>query len=180
MENTENSTELENINCQKDDIDVDEIPSVTEDMTDSTKDTPITTAEPDEAEILRQELSDLKAYIEYQKTKENRALSDLDEFRRLYPDTDINTIDSTVWKKVENGLPLSAAYALFEREEMLKQSLADEVNLRNSISSAGSAGSSPRLDYFSPEEVKTMSSDEVRQNYANIRRSMDYWRNIKK
>ena len=178
MEATENLTELENIDCQKNTID--DISSISEDITDSTEDTSITTTEPDETEILRQELSNLKTYIEDQKLRESRALSDLDEFRRLYPDTDINTIDSTVWEKVEKGLPLSAAYALFEREEALKKSLADEVNLRNSVTSAGSAGSSPRSDYFSPEEVKAMSGDEVRQNYANIRRSMDYWRNVKK
>ena len=134
----------------------------------------------DEAETLRRELYDLRAYVEDQRVKEEKALHELEEFGRLYPEIGIDSIDESVWERVRDGLPLSAAYALCEREKELQRNFADQINTRNSQSSAGSAGTPPRLDYFSPDEVKAMSGAEVRQNYANIRRSMNYWRKATK
>ena len=133
-----------------------------------------------EADALRRELSELQAYVENRKAEEEKALNELEEFSRLYPDVSVDSIDDSVWVKVRNGLPLSAAYALSLRELELQKILADQVNLRNSAASAGSAGTPPRLDYFSPDEVKAMSGKEIRQNYANIRKSMDYWRKASK
>lgn len=135
---------------------------------------------PDEAEALRRELSDLRAYIEDQKAKEEKALFELEEFRRLFPDVSIDSIEEAIWERVRDGLPLSAAYAVCQREKELQKTLAEQINIRNSAASAGSAGAPLRLDYFSPDEVKAMSGEEVRQNYANIRRSMDYWRKASK
>ena len=134
----------------------------------------------DEAEALRRELSELRAYVESKKAEDEKALAELEEFNRLFPDVDLDSIDEPVWKKVREGLPLSAAYALALRELELQRCLAEQVNQRNAAASAGSAGTPPRSDYFSPEEVKAMSGKEVRQNYANIRRSMDYWRKASK
>lgn len=151
-----------------------------EDVSSENEDIPnVETAEnsqSNEAEMLRQELSELQAYVEDKRSKEEKALCELEEFERLYPDVSIDSIDEEVWERVRSGLPLSAAYALREREKELQMNFAEQVNLRNSAAAAGSAGSPPCSDYFSPDEVKAMSGKEVRQNYANIRKSMNYWR----
>ena len=137
-------------------------------------------SQPDEAALLRQELSRLQEYINDKKAKEDKALSELEEFGRLYPNVSMDTLDEAVWERVRGGLPLSAAYALCEREKELRISLAEQTNLKNTTSSAGSAGASTGIDYFSPDEVRAMSREEVRQNYSNIRRSMNYWRKASK
>lgn len=139
-----------------------------------------TPAPSDEGEPLRAEIERLRAYIEKSDADRQRSIGELEEFGRLYPDTALDDIPDEVWEKVGGGLPLSAAFAVYERERFLLESFAKEVNDRNSALSAGNAGSSPKSDYFSPDEVRAMSHKEVRENYANIRRSMDYWRKASK
>ena len=133
-----------------------------------------------EADALRQELSELKSQIEEKRTREERALRELEEFSRLYPDARLEELDEGVWERVREGLPLSAAYALYEREKELLASLAENVNMRNAARSAGGVGLSAPQDYFSPEEVRAMSGAEVRKNYESIRRSMNYWQKAAK
>ena len=129
-----------------------------------------------EANALRQELLELRASIESRKQREEKALRELEEFNRLYPDIDVEHLDEGVWKKVSEGLPLSAAYAIHQREQELLKEFADKINIRNANLSAGSAGDSPRQEYYSPDEVKCMSGEEVRKNYSVIKKSMNYWR----
>ena len=130
----------------------------------------------DEADTLRQELLELRASIESRKQKEEKALRELEEFNRLYPEVNVDALEEGVWEKVNEGLPLSAAYAIHQREQELLKEFADRINTRNANLSAGSAGASPRQEYYSPDEVKCMSGEEVRKNYSIIKRSMNYWR----
>ena len=133
-----------------------------------------------ESDALREELDSLKRAMDERRSMEERAMRELDEFNRLYPEANVDTLDEGVWQRVRDGLPLSAAYAVFQREQELLLDLANQVNHRNASLSAGSAGAPPRQEYFSPDEVKGMSGEEVRQNYASIRRSMNYWRKAAK
>ena len=175
MENTEILNEATDITAA-------EPISPAEDIAPQDEELPPQVAEPtvneeiDEAETLRRELSELRAHVEEQRLKEEKTLRELEDFGRLFPDIAFDSIDGAVWEKVRDGLPLSAAYALCEREKEMQKLYADQINLRNTAASAGSAGGSPKFEYFSPDEVKAMSREEVRENYASIRRSMDYWR----
>ncbi len=146
----------------------------------SVEDIPEPSAKEDEGDTLRAEIERLRAYIKKNDADRKKGIGELEEFGRLYPDTELKDIPDAVWEKVDSGLPLSAAFAVYERERSLLESLAKEVNQRNSALSAGNAGASPKSDYFSPDEVRVMSHKEVRENYANIRRSMDYWRKASK
>ena len=137
-------------------------------------------ADTDEADALRREISELKGQIEARRARDERTLCELEEFGRLYPEISLEQLDEGVWERVRSGLPLSAAYALYAREQELLVARAEEVNAKNAALSAGSAGLSAPRDYFSPEEVRAMSGAEVRKNYASIKRSMNYWQKAAK
>ena len=142
--------------------------------------TPTAPADTDESDALRRELSELKGQIEARRARDERTLCELEEFGRLYPEISLEQLDEGVWERVRSGLPLSAAYALYAREQELLVARAEEVNAKNAALSAGSAGLSAPRDYFSPEEVRAMSGAEVRKNYASIKRSMNYWQKAAK
>lgn len=97
------------------------------------------------------------------------------EFAILYPDVPFSSIGDAVMEDVKRGIPLAAAYALSERrrrhaEEKARKS--NEENLRRSSGGIKSSGD----DFFSPDEVRRMSRDEVRTNYSKIMASMQKWR----
>ena len=77
---------------------------------------------------------------------------------------------------VGQGIPLSAAYALYEKRSCMDRLYAEEINRQNSQRSAGRAGLYTKGEYFSPDEVRSMSASEVRANYKKIRESMKKWR----
>ncbi|MBQ8849766.1 MAG: hypothetical protein IJ011_05510 [Clostridia bacterium] len=133
-------------------------------------------ASPDDSDALRAEIERLRGIIAQREAESAKSLGELEEFYRLFPDTSVKDVPDAVWQRVSGGIPLSAAYALYERELSLLSRRADEVNTRNASLSAGKAGDSPRSEYFSPDEVRVMSQKEVHENYAKIRRSMEHWR----
>ena len=130
----------------------------------------------DSINALKSEIERLNALLSEKEQEQSKILSELGEFNRLFPNVAVRDVPETVWKKVENGLPLYAAYAIHEREESLMRQRANEVNTRNALFSAGRAGDAQSGEYFSPEEVRTMTQKEVHENYSKIRTSMKYWR----
>jgi hypothetical protein len=80
-----------------------------------------------------------------------------------------------VWKQVERGIPLSAAYALYEKKSTVDALRADEINRSNAQRSAGRLGQNTAREFFTPDEVRAMSPSEVRDNYKTIRESMKKW-----
>lgn len=97
-----------------------------------------------------------------------------EEFRALYPETDLQNIPDSVWNDVRRGIPLAAAYALAERRHYCTELKANEYNLTNRMRSSGSLEPT-EPEYFSPAEVRAMSQSEVRANYQKIMRSMQKW-----
>lgn len=93
------------------------------------------------------------------------------ELGELYPFVRLSEIPAEVWT---SPLPLSAAYALYERKSEQVRQAAERANRRNADRSTGalSLGCEP---YFTPEEVRAMSQKEVRENYDAILRSMKRW-----
>ncbi len=129
----------------------------------------------DELTRLREEVTQLRQTLSQKEAMEEQATLELGEFHRLFPETSVKQIPKQVWEQVEGGLPLSAAYALYEREIQLKALRADEINRRNAALSSGKAGKDAPREYFSPDEVRAMSQKQVHDNYAVIVESMKRW-----
>lgn len=127
-----------------------------------------------ELDALRSEISSLKAELEHREAAIKRMSEELSEFSELYPERPLSALPGEVWDSVRGGLPLAAAVALYEAKKQRREALAAEVNSRNSTASSGgiSGGVS---DYFSPDEVRKMSPEQVRRNYSKILDSMKLW-----
>lgn len=160
-------------------LDTDELPDKADVATDveEAADEPLTdVAETAQSlEQLKEELANLKALLSEKEAKQEKILRELGEFNRLFPEISVKSVPDSVWKSVEGGVPLSAAYALYEQEERLRKYHADEVNRRNASLSAGRAGKNTRGEYFSPDEVRAMTAREVHENYSKIKESMKFW-----
>lgn|GEM_PF-1121563 len=101
---------------------------------------------------------------------------DVSRLREIFPSLGRDDIPDEVWDRVEKGESLSGAYALWFLSGIKKKAQIDLVN------SEVSKKAPPRMrhdggdgDYFSPEEVKSMTQAQVRKNYDAILRSMDKW-----
>ena len=129
----------------------------------------------DEKEALKNEIAELKKILDAKEKEQEQILRELGDFDRLFPGASISSVPDTVWKSVETGIPLCAAYALYERERSIMQNHADEINARNSSLAAGKAGKGSSEEYFSPDEVKRMSQKEVHKHFSKIKNSMKYW-----
>ena len=150
--------------------------SVTEEQTVETEENNIETDTVNETDRLKGEIDRLTELLRQKEQEQEKILNELSEFSRLFPDISVKSVPRSVWEGVERGLPLSAAYALYEREESLMKQRAERINQRNAALSAGKAGDGHTGDYFSPEEVRTMTPKQVHENYSKIRKSMKYWR----
>ena len=137
-------------------------------------------AEEDTLGRLARELSELRALVEARQTEREEPVAPpwqptlTDEFRALYPALAEGDIPDAVWDEVRGGLPLEAAYALWERREQIRQSNAEQVNRKNASGAWGRADTAAE-DFLSPDEVRSMSPREVRDNYARIMESMKHW-----
>lgn len=130
----------------------------------------------DEISALKEEIDRLRASLSQKEEEQKRVMAEMEEFSRLFPTTPIREVPESVWQDVEMGIPLSAAYALYEKKNRMDRLHAEEVNRLNAERSAGRAGLYTPSEYFSPDEVRTMSPAEVRQNFKKIRESMKRWR----
>ena len=123
---------------------------------------------------LRSELTSLRAEIAARDERLSRMSAEYAEFRTLYPSVPFEAIDDSVMEDVKNGIPLSAAYALFERRRQLAAEQAARINAENSHRTPGALRATDE-DYFSPDEVRKMTPGEVRTNYQKILQSMRKW-----
>lgn len=130
----------------------------------------------DSAELsrLREELTRLREELARKESVSFRLGRECAEFRDLYPETPLSSVPDEVWNAVRDGVPLPAAFALAERRRERLEQAAKDSNRRNLARSSGELGQEAP-GYFSPEEVRRMSRDEVRENYSNILLSMQKW-----
>lgn len=126
------------------------------------------------AEQLERELAELKQQIAARDAREARIKQEYDEFRALYPEVVLSDLPDTVFTSVEHGIPLAAAYALEERKKHLLTKKANASNDENRRLSSGSVNGTENL-YFSPDEVRAMSREEIKHNYNRIIESMKSW-----
>ena len=125
--------------------------------------------------LLEGEIAMLEGELERRKAETDRAARDYAEFRELFPDADLEKLDSEVRRAVSAGVPLAAAYALYEKRLQKRSENAAIHNSTNRGTAFGSVGKAPEADYFSPDEVRGMTRDEVRANYNKILQSMKNW-----
>lgn len=123
---------------------------------------------------LRSELTRLREELTRKEAISLRLGRDCAEFEALYPDVPLSEIPDGVWESVKQGIPLAAAFALAERRRERLETVARDSNRRNRDRSSGEL-SRETPDYFSYEEVRRMSSAEVRAHYDSILRSMKRW-----
>lgn len=111
--------------------------------------------------------------------------SDREDFVKKYPDVDLSRLiadksfaeyaDGKVGRK-----PLAEIYEGYERLVRSADKKAENKAaqaLANSKASPGalSGGGAPENDFFTREQVKAMSREEVRKNYDKITESMKKW-----
>ena len=128
-----------------------------------------------ELDSLRAEVSALRAQLEGERAFYGRMTAECAEFSELYPSVPLSSVPDTIWESVKRGVPIAAAYALYEKKDTVARSKAELINNANSLSSSGPIDSPRAEEYFSPAEVKAMSAAEVRANYSTIIRSMSKW-----
>ena len=146
-------------------------PEKTEEQDTSEEDT-----EPEESlETLRAELSRLRAELENRRASFERISGELEEFGSLFPAVPLSSVPDSVWQSVKGGVPIAAAYALYEKKMAALEAEAALTNRKNSSASTGPVGSEPTAEYFSPDDVRAMSREEVRKYYPKIIESMKSW-----
>ena len=131
-----------------------------------------------DAEIIRalkEELETLKGELQNSRAAYERLSSECADFSELYPDVSVTSLPDSVWTSFKSGVPLAAAYALYEKRQKSATEKAINVNAKNKELSSGSLNSSKTEEFFSPAEVRAMSAAEVRANYAKIITSMSKW-----
>lgn len=122
----------------------------------------------EELRVLREELAEKKRAFE-------KMSRDIGEFETLFPEKNVNEIPDSVWESVKTGIPLAAAYALYERKNAIRIDAAKVTNLANSARTTGPIGKDVTENYYTPDEVRAMSRAEVKRNYSKILESMKKW-----
>ena len=126
-------------------------------------------------EIMKKELEALRRELDEKKNAFERIGREFGEFYEIFPDTKIESIPDSVWESVKSGIPLSAAYALYEKKTSSRSALAERINEKNSVTSTGSVGRNTVENFYTPDEVRAMTRSEVRKNYSQIIESMKKW-----
>lgn len=125
-------------------------------------------------DALRGELTRMEQRLQMQEKRFAALGRECEEFNALYPEIPLSSLPESVWEATREGVPLAAAYALEERRRIRSEEKARESNLRNRQRSTGELRPAAN-DFFSPAEVRSMSTAEVRANYQSIMRSMQKW-----
>ena len=126
-------------------------------------------------EELRLRIAELEALLSQREEKRERARAEREDFMRVFPEANPDALPDEVNAQRESGIPLAAAYALYERVKQNELRAAEEANRKNSISVPSSVSGGFGEAFFSANEVKNMSSEQVRKNLSGILRSMKHW-----
>ena len=125
-------------------------------------------------ESLMTRVRELEQEIEMRQTLSERMARECEEFEAYFPEVSLRTLPDNVWTQVHAGVPLAAAYALYERGVQNQKRAAEVQAARKDALSTGLPGAA-QSSYFSPSQVRAMSRQEVRENYDRIFESMRHW-----
>ena len=132
-------------------------------------------SEKDELESMREELCRLRAELEERKNSLERLGKEISEFSELFPNEPLTALPDSVWESVRGGIPLAAAYALYRRKTELRIEKANATNRKNNEMSTGAIGRDTTENFYTPDEVRSMSRSEIKKNYSKILDSMKKW-----
>ena len=125
-------------------------------------------------EALMARIEELEATLAAREQLAERMTRECEEFEVYFPETSLRTIPDSVWNQVHAGIPLAAAYALYERGIQNQKKKDEQREARVASCSVGVPGERQE-HYFSPAQVRAMSRGEVRENYDRIFESMRHW-----
>lgn len=131
--------------------------------------------ETDDVEALRNEITELRRKLDERQGYFERMNREIGEFSSLFPERTLSEIPDSVWDEVRSGIPLAASYALYEKKLNTARKKAERVNSKNKESSTGAIGRTTVEGFFTPEEVRAMSRDEIKKHYPKIIESMKKW-----
>jgi hypothetical protein len=127
-----------------------------------------------DVEALMARIGELEAELAGREQLVARMTHECEEFEAYFPETSLRTIPDSVWSQVHAGVPLAAAYALYERGIQNQKKKDEQREARAASCLAGLPGAGEE-HYFSPAQVRAMSRREVRENYDRIFESMRHW-----
>ena len=127
-----------------------------------------------EVEVLRARVAELEATLSEREQLAERMTRECEEFEAYFPEISLRSLPESVWTQVHAGVPLAAAYALYERGLQNQKKKAEEQAARAKNCSVGLPAAGEE-HYFSPAQVRAMSRREVRENYDRIFESMRHW-----
>lgn len=130
--------------------------------------------EEDELSQLRARVRELEEQAYERERLGARVERECAEFEQVFPDVSLRAVPDEVWGQVHAGVPLSAAYALYEKKCQGRQCAYEAAQARCAAMPMGVAMAAGQ-EYFSPAQVRAMSPREVRENYDRIFESMRHW-----
>lgn len=125
-------------------------------------------------EALQARVLELEDALAARKALSDRMTRECEEFESYFPEVSLRALPDEVWGQVRAGVPLAAAYALYERGLCNQARAAEAQNARNAAHLPDSPAQAESR-YFSPAQVRAMSRREVRENYDRIFESMRHW-----
>ena len=125
-------------------------------------------------EALNARIWELEELLSQREAVADRMTKECEEFECYFPEVSLRQVPDEVWSRVQAGIPLAAAYALYERGVRNRAQAAQEQNARNAAH-LPTAPAPAESRYFSPAQVRAMSRREVRENYDRIFESMRHW-----
>lgn len=128
----------------------------------------------DETQALHARIRELEQEISAREELSHRVARECTEFETYFPEVSLKCVPDEVWGQVHAGIPLSAAYALYEKKQQKQMADATRISRRGESITAGIVDAAGN-EYFSPSQVRAMSQSEVRQNYDRIFESMRHW-----
>ncbi len=128
-----------------------------------------------ELETCRKEVQRLSAIIDNIKREAREAQA----FAELFPEVKADEIPDCVKKQAETeGIPVVAAYAIYDRRRTLERKKCSEILERSAARSSGMiAGGAVQEDYFTVDQIRMMSPREVRKHYKAIMKSLSKGKN---
>ena len=124
---------------------------------------------------LENEISQLEGELERKREETDRKAREYSEFKELFPHVELSELSPEVLAMVGGGVPLCAAYALYEKRLSVKNEAVAAHNNATRQGGFGSVGQGTEEEFYTPDEVRAMTQSEVKRNYQKILRSMKNW-----
>ena len=116
--------------------------------------------------------------------KQTRAQEGLKEFREKYPDVNVQELfaDEDFLKFGKNALEMVSLAGVYEaylpiktERDRIQKAAAMAANSSVAVGSVTSATPAADSEFFTPEQVRKMSKEEIHENYEKIRKSQEKW-----